>query len=71
MKEGLSIKQKHAKKSCLLTLVQRQEYDSGAVWWSPGSLREARVGDEVFRREECQPLGVSMNQNVPPYRHST
>jgi hypothetical protein len=54
MKEALSIKQKHAKKSRLLPLIQRQEYDSGAVWWSPGSLREARVRDKVFRREEEQ-----------------
>jgi hypothetical protein len=54
IKEALSIKQKHAKKSRLLPLIQRQEYDSGAVWWSLGSLREARVRDEVFRREEEQ-----------------
>ena len=52
MKEALSIKQKHAKKSRLLPLIHRQEYDSGAVWWSPRSLHEARVRDDVFRREE-------------------
>jgi hypothetical protein len=32
MKEALSIKQKHAKKSRLLLLIQRQGYDSGPVW---------------------------------------
>jgi hypothetical protein len=48
MKEALSIKQKHAKKSRLLPLIQRQDCDSGAVWWSPGSLCEAWVRDKVF-----------------------
>ncbi|KAF2621514.1 hypothetical protein BU25DRAFT_304341, partial [Macroventuria anomochaeta] len=54
MKEALSIKQKHAKENHLLPLVQRQEYDSGAVWWLPRSLRKARVWDEVFQREKEQ-----------------
>jgi hypothetical protein len=54
MKEALSIKRKHPKKSRLLSLVQRQDYDSGAVWWSPSSLREARVRDKVFQREKEQ-----------------
>jgi 16S rRNA U1498 N3-methylase RsmE len=41
LREFLSYKQKHKKKSKALDFQQRQEYHGGAVFWSPRKLREA------------------------------
>jgi hypothetical protein len=54
MKEALIVKRKHAKKSCPLPLKLVQEGDSGAQWWSPGSLARVRAWDVIQRREDKQ-----------------
>lgn len=54
MKEALIVKRKHAKKSRPLPLEPVQEGDSGAQWWSPGSLARARARDAIQRREDKQ-----------------
>jgi hypothetical protein len=55
LREALSTKKKHKKKGKVLDLQQRQEYHGGAVFWSPGKIREARarqVVNECLHEEE-------------------
>jgi hypothetical protein len=54
LREALSHKQKHKKKSKPLNLQQRQEYHGGAVFWSPRKLREARARETVRERDEIE-----------------
>jgi hypothetical protein len=46
----LSTKKKHNKKSKVLDLQQRNEYYSGAVFWSPRKVREACSRDATNKR---------------------
>ncbi|KAI0568450.1 hypothetical protein PtrCC142_012210, partial [Pyrenophora tritici-repentis] len=52
LRQALTLKKKHKKKSKPLDLQQRKEYHGGAVFWSPSKLREARVHEQVNRQEE-------------------
>jgi hypothetical protein len=54
LREALSHKQRHKKKSKPLDLQQRQEYHGGAVFWSPRKLREARARETVRERDEIE-----------------
>jgi hypothetical protein len=50
LREALSAKKRHKKKGKVLDLQQRQEYHGGAVFWSPGKVREARARRVVKER---------------------
>ncbi|KAF1969096.1 hypothetical protein BU23DRAFT_378764, partial [Bimuria novae-zelandiae CBS 107.79] len=50
--KALQVKKKQQKKSKPLDLQQRKEYHSGAVFWSPRKLREARVRESVMDKEK-------------------
>ncbi|KAF2843924.1 hypothetical protein T440DRAFT_87008 [Plenodomus tracheiphilus IPT5] len=52
LREALTVKKRHQKKSKPLNLQQRQEYHGGAVFWSPRKVREARAREEVRARDE-------------------
>lgn len=52
LKESLVTKKKHDKHSKPLDLQQREEYHGGAVFWSPGRVREARTRQTIKEREE-------------------
>jgi hypothetical protein len=52
LRTALSTQKKHKKKSKPLDLQQRKEYHSGAVFWSPRKVREARVRESVKQQEE-------------------
>jgi hypothetical protein len=52
LRQALTLKKKHKKKSKLLVLQQRQEYHGGAVFWSPRKVREARVRERVKQQQE-------------------
>jgi hypothetical protein len=54
LREALATKQNNAKNSKPLELQKRKEYWSGAVFWSPRKLREAKVQDAVEQQEEEQ-----------------
>jgi hypothetical protein len=49
---ALDYKKKQKVKSHTLDLQQRKEFRSGAVFWSPGHLREARARGAVKQREK-------------------
>jgi hypothetical protein len=50
LREAFNTKKKHNKKSNVLDLQQRDEYHSGAVFWSPRKLREARARNSTNKR---------------------
>ena len=55
LQESIKHKKKQSKKSKPLSLQQRKEYHSGAVFWSPRKVREARyrwIVDEQEKEEE-------------------
>ncbi|KAI1669638.1 DDE-1 domain containing protein [Pyrenophora tritici-repentis] len=52
VKEAITVKKRHKKHSKPLDLQQRQEYHSGAVFWSPRKIREARARERVKQQEE-------------------
>jgi hypothetical protein len=52
LREALTVKKKHTKRSQTLDLQQRKEYHGGAVFWSLRKVREARVRQTVKKREE-------------------
>lgn len=54
LRYALNTKKKHKKKSSTLDLQQREEYNGGAVFWSPSKLREARFRERVKPREDEQ-----------------
>jgi hypothetical protein len=58
LREALITKKKHKKKGKVLDLQQRQEFHSGAVFWSPGKIREARarrvVNEHLAEEEKLQ-----------------
>ncbi len=47
LRDALVVKKRHNKKSKVLDLQQREEYHSGAVFWSPRKIREARYRERV------------------------
>jgi hypothetical protein len=52
LRDSLNTKQKYKGKSKPLNLQQRKEFHSTAVFWSPSTIREARVRERVQRRED-------------------
>ncbi|EFQ88795.1 hypothetical protein CFE70_002961 [Pyrenophora teres f. teres 0-1] len=54
LKKALQHKKKHKKKGKALDLQQRQEYQGGAVCWSPRKLRKARARAVVRERDEME-----------------
>ena len=54
LRAAITTKRKHATKSKVLDLQQRQEYHGGAVLWSPRKIREARARERVKQQEEEQ-----------------
>jgi hypothetical protein len=50
LRDALTTKKKHNKKGKVLDLQQRQEYHSGAVFWSPRKKREAEAHDATNKR---------------------
>jgi hypothetical protein len=51
LRDALTTKKKHRKKSNTMDLQQRKEYQSSAVFWSPRKVREARVREGVKQQE--------------------
>jgi hypothetical protein len=51
LRNALTTKKKHKKKSNTMDLQQRKEYQSSAVFWSPRKVREARVREGVKQQE--------------------
>ena len=54
LKHSLASKDKHKHKSKPLPLQQRKEFHSKAVFWSPSTIREAFVREDVEQREKEQ-----------------
>jgi hypothetical protein len=52
LRDSLNTEQKYKGKSKPLNLQQRKEFHSTAVFWSPSTIREARVRGRVQRRED-------------------
>jgi hypothetical protein len=52
LRDSLNAKQKYRGKSKPLNLQQRKEFHSTAVFWSPSTIREARVRERVQRCED-------------------
>jgi hypothetical protein len=52
LKDAVTTKQKHKKKSKPLDLQQRKEFRNKAVFWGPVEIQEARNRKEVQEREE-------------------
>ncbi|KAF1941404.1 hypothetical protein EJ02DRAFT_512458 [Clathrospora elynae] len=52
LRNALTTKKKHQKKSKPLDLQQRKEYHGGAVYWSPRKVREARARGSVKQKEK-------------------
>jgi hypothetical protein len=52
LRATIATKRKHAIKSKVLDLRQRQEYHAGVVLWSPRKIREARARERVKQQEE-------------------
>jgi hypothetical protein len=65
LRQALTLKKKHKKKSKLLDLQQRQEYHGGAVFWSSRKVREARVREGVEQQEEeAEKLQKSLDERA-------
>ncbi|KAF2819144.1 hypothetical protein CC86DRAFT_239679, partial [Ophiobolus disseminans] len=56
LKEALIVKKRHRKVSKPLDLQQREEYHSGAIFWSPQKVREARAREAVKEQEQHQEM---------------
>jgi hypothetical protein len=52
LRDALYTKKKHKRQSKTLDLQQRKEYHSGAIFWSPKKIREARAREAVKQQEE-------------------
>ncbi|UPX18776.1 uncharacterized protein EKO05_0009067 [Ascochyta rabiei] len=52
LKKTLKTQKKHKKKNKTLDLQQQEEYHSGAVFWSPLKVREARFRERIKQQEE-------------------
>lgn len=64
VKEAITTKKRHKKHSKPLDLQQRQEYHSGAVFWSPRKIREARARERVEQQEEHEQQLAKANKKV-------
>jgi hypothetical protein len=53
LRDALSVKKRHKKKSYTLQLNSPEEYHGGAVFWSPKKVRQA-MDDEIERRQQQQ-----------------
>ncbi|KAF2828059.1 hypothetical protein CC86DRAFT_438948 [Ophiobolus disseminans] len=62
LKEALVVKKKHKKVGKPLDLQQREEYHSGANFWSPQKIREARAREAVKAQEEHQEMLAKANR---------
>ncbi|KAF7573981.1 hypothetical protein PtrM4_056040 [Pyrenophora tritici-repentis] len=52
LREALLVKKRHKRKSYTLQLNNPQEYNGGAVFWSPRKVRQARDDEMVRRRQQ-------------------